>query len=80
MMAYAELEKLRADAATTVNDHRAAAKNRYDARHSKPTTYSLGDLVLVENKPYSVAKRQISSGRYPSCTMEAKALQVGVFI
>ncbi|XP_041449446.1 uncharacterized protein LOC121404234 [Drosophila obscura] len=37
MLTDDELEKLRADAATTVNDHRAAAKKRYDARHSKPT-------------------------------------------
>jgi len=53
MLANAELDQLRADAATTVNDHRAAAKKRYDAKHAKTTVYSLGYLVLVENKPFS---------------------------
>ncbi|KRK05624.1 uncharacterized protein Dyak_GE27905 [Drosophila yakuba] len=37
MMTDAELEKLRADAANIINDHRAVAKMRYDAAHSKPT-------------------------------------------
>ncbi|KAM8718544.1 hypothetical protein ACLKA7_001709 [Drosophila subpalustris] len=53
MMTYAELQKLREDAAARINDQRAEAKKRYDAKHSKPTIYETGDLVLVENEPYS---------------------------
>ncbi|BFF91641.1 uncharacterized protein DMAD_09873 [Drosophila madeirensis] len=64
MMTEDELEKLRADAATTVNDHRAAAKKRYDARHSKPTVYTLGDLVLVENEPFSTGTSRKLEPRY----------------
>jgi len=37
MLTDAESDQLRADAAATVNDHRAAAKKRYDAKHAKPT-------------------------------------------
>ncbi|KAL7745270.1 hypothetical protein ACLKA6_008314 [Drosophila palustris] len=48
-----QLQKLREDAAARINDQRAEAKKRYDAKHSKPTIYETGDLVLVENEPYS---------------------------
>ncbi|XP_070854983.1 uncharacterized protein [Drosophila suzukii] len=58
MLTDVELDQLRADAARTVNDHRAAAKKRYDAKHAKPTVYSLGDLVLVENEKISLTHNE----------------------
>jgi len=64
VLADAELEQLRADAATSVIDHRAAAKKRYDAKHTKPTVYSLGDLVLVENEPCSSGTSRKLEPRY----------------
>ncbi|XP_070854026.1 uncharacterized protein [Drosophila suzukii] len=64
MLSDAELDQLRADAARTVNDHRAAAKKRYDAKHAKPTVYSLGDLVLVENEPFSTGTSRKLEPRY----------------
>jgi len=60
----AELNQLRADAATTVNDHRAVAKKCYDAKHAKPTVYRLGDLVLVENDPFSTGTSRKLEPRY----------------
>lgn len=50
MLTDVELTKVIADSA---NDHRAVAKKRYDVRHFKLTVYRLGDLVLVENEPFS---------------------------
>ncbi|KRK04837.1 uncharacterized protein Dyak_GE28829 [Drosophila yakuba] len=48
-----ELQQLRTDTATRIDEHRADAKKRYDAKHAKPTVYSEGDLVLAENEPAS---------------------------
>jgi len=45
-----ELQQLRTDTATRIDEHRAEAKKRYDAKHAKPTVYSEGDLVLAENE------------------------------
>ncbi|KAH8307517.1 hypothetical protein KR059_001458 [Drosophila kikkawai] len=74
MMTDAELEKLRADAATTVNDYRAAAKRRYDASHSKPTVYSTGDIVLVENEPFSTGTSRKLEPRYKGPFIISKVL------
>ncbi|KPU74857.1 uncharacterized protein Dana_GF26348 [Drosophila ananassae] len=64
MMTDVELDTLRADAATRVNDKRAAAKKRYDAKHAKPTQYKLGDIVLVENEPISTGTSRKLEPRY----------------
>ncbi|XP_039496339.1 uncharacterized protein LOC120454862 isoform X2 [Drosophila santomea] len=48
-----ELQQLRTDTATRIDEHRAEAKKRYDAKHAKPTVYSEGDLVLAESEPAS---------------------------
>jgi len=64
MLTDVELDQLRADAARTVNDHRAAAKKRYDAKHAKQTFYSLGDLVLVGNEPFSTGTSRKLETRY----------------
>lgn len=53
MITDVDLPKLRAGSVVTINDQRAAAKKRYDARHYKPIFYCLGDLVLVEYEPFS---------------------------
>jgi len=75
MLTDAELDQLRADAATTVNDHRAAAKKRYDAKHAKPTVYSLGDLVLVENEPFSTGISRKLEPRFKGPFIIQKVLQ-----
>ncbi|XP_043062900.1 uncharacterized protein LOC122319558 [Drosophila yakuba] len=74
MMTDAELEKLRADAANTINDHRAVAKKRYDAAHSKPTVYSPGDIILVENEPFSTGTSRKLEPRYKGPFIVSKVL------
>ncbi|KAL7731015.1 hypothetical protein ACLKA6_014236 [Drosophila palustris] len=74
MMTDAELQKLREDAAARINDQRAEAKKRYDAKHSKPTIYETGDLVLVENEPYSTGTSRKLEPHYKGPFLVSKVL------
>jgi transposase InsO family protein len=74
MLNSTELEELRVDAAAKINGHRANAKKRYDARHSKPTIYSLDDLVLVENEPSSTGTSRKLEPRYKGPFIVKKVL------
>jgi len=74
MMTDAELQQLREEAAARVNDHRAEAKQRYDAKHSKPTVYETGDLILVENEPFSTGNSRKLEPRYKGPFIVSKVL------
>jgi len=74
MMTDAELQKLREDAATRVDDQRAEAKKRYDAKHSTPTIYEPGDLVLVQNEPYSTGTSRKLEPHYKGPFLISKVL------
>ncbi|KAH8251984.1 hypothetical protein KR026_009035, partial [Drosophila bipectinata] len=74
-MTDVEMEKLRADAATRVNNQRAAAKRRYDAKHAKPTPYKLGDIVLAENEPSSTGTSRKLEPRYKGPFIVNKVLR-----
>ncbi|XP_044573403.1 uncharacterized protein LOC123257649 [Drosophila ananassae] len=74
LMTDVELDTLRADAATRVNDQRAAAKKRYDEKHAKPTQYKLGDIVLVENEPSSTGTSRKLEPRYKGPFIVKKVL------
>ncbi|KAL7723693.1 hypothetical protein ACLKA6_001195, partial [Drosophila palustris] len=74
IMTDAELQKLREYAAARINDQRAEAKKRYDAKHSKPTIYETGDLVLVENEPYSTGTSRKLEPHYKGPILVSKVL------
>ncbi|KAM8701956.1 hypothetical protein ACLKA7_001300 [Drosophila subpalustris] len=74
MMTDPELQKLREDAAARINDQRAEAKKRYDAKHSKPTIYKTDDLVLVENEPYSTGTSRKLEPHYKGPFLVRKVL------
>ncbi|XP_017478494.1 PREDICTED: uncharacterized protein LOC108368207 [Rhagoletis zephyria] len=59
-----DLQQLRATAATRIDDVRAQAKRRYDARHASPKIYKQGDLVLTTNEPTSTGTSRKLEPRY----------------
>ncbi|XP_036322131.1 uncharacterized protein LOC118736139 [Rhagoletis pomonella] len=51
VMSNEQLSEVQTEAAERVNSQRIKAKKMFDEKHSSPTQYTVGNLVLAENEP-----------------------------
>ncbi|XP_037928732.1 uncharacterized protein LOC119663136 [Teleopsis dalmanni] len=69
-----QLTDLRRTIAERITDERAKAKSRYDKRYLQPTKFQEGDLVLVQNEPYSTGESRKLEPRYKGPFIITKVL------
>nr|XP_036217681.1 uncharacterized protein LOC118680705 [Bactrocera oleae] len=69
-----QLTNLRETAAKRINETRAAAKSRFNAKHRSPSIFQEGDLVLAENEPPSTGTSRKLEPRFKGPFVVTKVL------
>ena len=75
-----QLTNLREMAAKRINERRAAAESRFDAKHRSPSIFQESDLVLAENEPPSTGTSRKLDPRFKGPFVVTKVLNHDCYV